>query len=138
MKKPLIFLCDDDRDIVEVVMLILGADYNVQVYHRCEGIADDAERCNPSVILLDLRMPMSGGGSVLRQLKASPLTRHIPVILFSATNNLQRIAAESGADAFLEKPFDIGHLCDLVNSFANRRKEAEGTPISARCAQDPQ
>lgn len=124
MNKPLIFLCDDDRDIVEVVTILLREKFTIEVFYRCEGIISAAEARQPSVILLDLRMPLLGGRETLVLLKANKPTRKIPVILFSATNDLARCAREAGADAWLEKPFDIDRLCSMVEDFACSPRQA--------------
>lgn len=117
MKKPNVFLCDDDRDIVEVTRYILEQRYDVRVFLNADHIIACAESAPPDVILLDLRMPGESGDSVARALKTNEKTKQIPIILFSAANNLEKIADETEADAWLAKPFDIDTLLELIEKF---------------------
>ena len=60
------------------------------------------------LVLLDIMMPELDGYSVLQQLKADPLTRHIPVIMISALDELDSVirCIEAGAEDYLPKPFN--------------------------------
>ncbi|RMF29355.1 MAG: response regulator, partial [Chloroflexi bacterium] len=67
---------------------------------------------HPDLILLDLMMPGISGQEVLRRLKQSRVTAHIPVIIVSAKSSRQVIEAahKAGAIEFLVKPFDYSEL----------------------------
>ncbi|MDO8875750.1 MAG: adenylate/guanylate cyclase domain-containing protein [Pseudolabrys sp.] len=69
------------------------------------GLFDTSEF---DLILLDLIMPEIGGYEVLQRLKASERTRHIPVIIISALDELDSVirCIEAGAEDYLPKPFD--------------------------------
>lgn len=58
---------------------------------------------NPDVILLDLFLDKKDGAIICRSLKADAATAGIPVILFSSHRQLEKIASESGADAYIPK-----------------------------------
>ena len=60
------------------------------------------------LVLLDIMMPELDGYSVLQQMKADPLTRHIPVIMISALDELDGVVRciEAGAEDYLPKPFN--------------------------------
>lgn len=60
------------------------------------------------LVLLDIMMPELDGYSVLQQLKADPQTRHIPVIMISALDELDSVirCIEAGAEDYLPKPFN--------------------------------
>jgi two-component system cell cycle response regulator DivK len=113
MPKVLIF--DDDTDLLEVCSLILSArNFEVVVKERCTEILNDVDEHNPDVILMDNWIPDIGGVKATRLLKNSDTHRHIPVIFFSANNNVSDLAAEAGADYSLQKPFDIAQLEEMV------------------------
>src|SRR5438270_8826535 len=70
------------------------------------------EKERPDLVLADLMMPVLSGADLCRQTKASSDRRSIPVILMSSAG--RRSADETGADAFIPKPFDLDHIEALV------------------------
>jgi len=118
-KKVLIF--DDDTDLLEVCTLILTAkEFEVVVREKCTEILLDVMTHNPDVILMDNWIPDIGGVNATKLLKNSAAHSHIPVIFFSANNNVTELAAEAGADYALQKPFDITQLEEMVATAANK------------------
>lgn len=113
--KPLVFLCDDDMDIIDVTKIILESRYTVKVFTDCSEIVSKAKELQPKLILLDLWMPETGGEQVAILLKSNPATRGIPLYLFSAVNNLPAIARKVKADGYLCKPYDLEQLEALLN-----------------------
>ena len=73
-------------------------------------------RERPSVVLLDLMMPMVSGWDVLKERSSDPAIRNIPVIVVSANRGPELATAMDGICAFLPKPFDITVLNSLVRS----------------------
>ena len=70
----------------------------------------------PGLVLLDWRMPKKDGVEVCKILKNEARTRHIPILLFSASSDrLAQLAAEAGADGYLSKPFAFELLIAEVN-----------------------
>lgn len=66
----------------------------------------------PDLVVTDLMMPIMNGIELIRRLKSEPATHEVPVVMMSAAGRDQ--ARQSGADAFLSKPFDLTDLLDLV------------------------
>jgi CheY-like chemotaxis protein len=119
MKKVLIF--DDDTDLLEVCSMILTAkNFEVIIKDRCTEILNDVTTHQPDVILMDNWIPDIGGVKATRLVKESENLRHIPVIFFSANNNVSELAAEAGADYSLQKPFDITELEQMVATAIER------------------
>lgn len=84
----------------------------------------------PDLILLDCRLPDIDGVEVCRTLRANPATRHIPILLFSATaDRQQRLRAlKMGADDFLSKPLDESYLMGRIRSLLRARdRRAQGS-----------
>jgi CheY-like chemotaxis protein len=74
-------------------------------------------RDQPSLVVLDLMMPVLSGWEVLRERARDPELQQIPVILISAARGPEiSDAVDKGVCAFLPKPFDIGALTALVRS----------------------
>ena len=68
----------------------------------------------PDLILLDVMMPDLDGRDACRALKMDDDLRRIPVILFSSADEYEVQWRTAGADAFLQKPFEIRSLPGLV------------------------
>jgi CheY-like chemotaxis protein len=103
-----ILVVDDDRLIRQMVRDLLEiADFVVgEAVDGADALAQ-AAAFRPDVILLDLMMPDMDGYAVCRSLKADPITQPIPVIVLTASANLDlnRQAYAAGAAACLTKPF---------------------------------
>jgi len=103
-----ILLCEDSPEIQEVTKFILESKgYYVDIIDDGEKVMDEIHDHPPDLILLDLGLPNVNGKELTRQIKSDIDTKDIPVLLFSAHANLPTIAAESGADGYISKPFDL-------------------------------
>lgn len=114
-KKVLIF--DDDADVLSICSYLLKK-LGWEVYTRldCNNIVDVVREAAPDVILMDNWIPDTGGIIATRTLKAHPEFRHIPVIYFSANHDVKNLSVQAGADVYLEKPFDISQLEQIINA----------------------
>jgi class 3 adenylate cyclase/CheY-like chemotaxis protein len=84
------------------------------------GLCDEQDF---DLILLDLIMPEIGGYEVLQRLKASDRTKHIPVIVISALDELDSVirCIEAGAEDYLPKPFDPILLRTRIDSSLEKK-----------------
>jgi two-component system cell cycle response regulator len=87
-----------------------------------------ALRSNPDVILLDINMPGGTGIEVLKRLRMSSKTQHIPVIVVSADENpaTEARVRSLGAAEFLHKPVDQEQLCFSVLRALNKEGATAG------------
>lgn len=71
----------------------------------------------PALLLLDLKMPRLGGFDVLEWLKTRPEFRHLPVVIFSSSDNENdvRHARDLGAKEYRVKPSDIAKFVELAH-----------------------
>ncbi|WP_423149713.1 response regulator [Rubrolithibacter danxiaensis] len=114
-----IIVIEDDAAILDIVNQILQSEgYHVVVSHHKNLIAD-IEKAQSCILLLDEWMAVKKGSELIKELKQNPATKNVPVILFSAINNLEQVAKRCGADAYLKKPFDIDELINVVKSFSS-------------------
>lgn len=114
MKRVLV--CDDDLAISEIVALVLtDADYEVYTLPDCNNIIEKIESINPSVIFMDNKIPDEGGVVATQKIKSHPEYQDIPVIYFTANNDIDALAEQAGADFILQKPFNIAQLEETVN-----------------------
>lgn len=116
MKKT-ILIFDDDTNILELCSIILTeCGYEVATSETSHDIIEKVEETNPDAILMDNWIPDIGGIEATRILKKHPKFNHIPVIYFSANNDIKSLAEKAGADAHLAKPFDLDELENLIKS----------------------
>ena len=117
-----VIIYDDDADLLEVCSLILASrNFEVITKDKCTELLADLEQHQPGVVLMDNWIPDVGGVKATQIIKESKEFKQIPVIFFSANNNVNELAREAGADFCLHKPFDIA---DLENIVANAIRPA--------------
>lgn len=113
--KKRVLIVDDDLPIVEVIKIILEEkNYLVDTLTESQSIKEKLSLDLPDLILLDIWMSGLDGVEITRILKSSPRTKHIPIIMISANNEVEKIAKNSGADDFIAKPFDVDVLIKKV------------------------
>jgi DNA-binding response OmpR family regulator len=112
-----VLMVDDDREIVQGACLRLqAAGYRLLTAGDAEaGIAAAAAE-RPDVILLDVRLPRRDGLSALSDLKRRQETRHIPVVMLSASVVDQQAALDAGARFFVRKPYRGEMLVEAVRT----------------------
>ena len=111
-------ICDDDDGILEMVALVLKTKgYRVVTEIQSKRLCERIRLEKPDLLLLDLWMPALNGEEVLKLLKHNPETKHLPVVVISASRGGADIAKHSGADDFLEKPFDIHRLVTKIREY---------------------
>lgn len=119
-KKVVVF--DDDQDTLMICSIILqGRGYEVHTFDNASDVLEQVRALQPDVILMDNWIPDKGGQFATRSLKNDAELKQIPVIYFSANNDVQRLAAEAGADMFIAKPFDVGNLEKIVDAACGER-----------------
>jgi len=112
-----ILIVDDDPDLVRAMRLRLRAN-NYEVATASDGYAAiaSAQKERPSLIILDLGLPVGDGFVVLERLQNSDALSGIPVIVLSARDpqmNEER-ALKAGAAAFFQKPADNDELLNVI------------------------
>ena len=115
---PRIYVIDDDTDLLKVVKSLLQKrGFDVSIFCDWEVANNAMKVCEPQLILLDVFLTGIDGLDVCQKLKASPYTRHIPILLFSAFPRIAESAIHDyGADDFIAKPFEVGELIKKVHS----------------------
>lgn len=122
MKKPLIYVVDDNKITVKLMRKYLEVNgYEVgEAFDGVECLERVAEN-TPDVIVLDVMMPRLDGYETAKRLKSDERTRNIPVVIVTALNDVsnQIKAIENGADDFLSKPIEEKLLVAKVRLLAN-------------------
>lgn len=119
-----VLVFEDDQDILDVIKAILEPTYSVQTRSTTEDIFLAVRDTNPDIILMDLRIPDIGGSDATLLLKSNAKTNSIPILILSANPNIEVIAAKTGADGFIKKPFDINQIIKTIDAHLTPRGEA--------------
>ncbi len=115
-----ILIADDDKAIVDAMKAILDHS-GYEVLSVTDGTSVmQAVKAQPDLILLDIQMPGHDGLMVCKQLKRQASTKDIPVIIVSASLDIQSKAADCGADDHLAKPFEMEVLQEKVSNLLQR------------------
>lgn len=115
MKKTVI-LIERDRDIREVVTLILtDQGMNVIELETEEDALETIIKMRPDCVILDLQNPSEEGAKLCMEINQNPETKDIPVIALSTHPRAVELKGTC-ADDVLGKPFDIDALIDIVES----------------------
>ncbi|WP_460963987.1 response regulator [Spirosoma litoris] len=111
MKKPLIYIVDDEADYLTLVQYVFAeflSQYKLSVFANGRIMLDELETAedHPVLILLDLHMPILDGQQTLRRLKQRPDWKTIPVVMVTSGASTQEVQAcyEAGANSCLAKP----------------------------------
>lgn len=118
MDKDKILVIDDSAVQTEFLCSILKDDYELAVCHTAEEGLSAAKEGGFSLILLDVVMPGMDGFMLLRELKATVLTKHIPVILLTSLADIQyeERGLLLGAVDYVTKPFSPVIIRARVNT----------------------
>jgi two-component system, OmpR family, alkaline phosphatase synthesis response regulator PhoP len=116
-----ILLVDDDAQIRRLIKVTLGSQGHALLEADDGFPAIELARLEkPDVMILDMTMPGLDGTEVCRQIKSSPETNSIDVVMLTARTdeNLRRQAMDAGARLFIVKPFSplalLGAIQDLL------------------------
>ncbi len=114
-KNKRVFVFDDNADILELCTIILeDAGYEIKTSSTSNDIIGQVNAYIPDIIFMDNWLPDVGGIDATRALKKDEALKNIPVIYFSANNDVSALAQQAGADGYLSKPFDIHELEDII------------------------
>lgn len=125
--RPLLLAEDNPAD----VELTLGALRSIRIANEIVVVPDGAEALDflhrrgryagrvsaqPAVVLLDLKMPRVDGLQVLRELRATPELRHLPVVVFTSSREERDIVSsyELGTNAYMVKPVDFQEFISAI------------------------
>ncbi|MCX7880036.1 MAG: response regulator [Ignavibacteria bacterium] len=122
MKKPLIYVVDDNKITVKLMRRYLEAN-GFEVGEAYDGIEciELVEKQKPDAIVLDVMMPRLDGYETVKNLRNNPNTKDVQVVIVTALNDVsnQIKAIESGADDFLSKPIEEKLLVAKVRLLSN-------------------
>ena len=119
----LILVLDDDPDICAMLKMVL--EYHGYGADEADGEEKALEILSAKkvdLIIMDMLLSGADGTDICRRLKQDEQTLSIPILMFSAHPNAQKICMEAGADDFIAKPFEMNELIEKVGFFLERKK----------------
>ena len=128
MTKDIILVVEDDEDILQLLRYNLEtAGYDVQTAADGLEALNKARKQPPNLVLLDLMLPGMDGFDVCKELKKSPDTSEVPIIMLTARGEeVDRIVGlELGADDYVVKPFSPREIALRIRAVLRRHGGVE-------------
>lgn len=125
MREPAqVLIIDDNIDILFMLKAMLNMKgYTVFTKENTDDLENELKSIAPKVIIMDMLLSGTDGREVCKSLKMDPLFAHIPIIMISAHPQAKEECLAAGANNFLEKPFDMYDVLDLVADAVNSKME---------------
>jgi signal transduction histidine kinase/ligand-binding sensor domain-containing protein/DNA-binding response OmpR family regulator len=120
-----LLIADDDVDVREYLKSELSDTFRIMEAHDGKAALGIVFETKPDLVLSDVMMPEIDGLTLVRKIKTNVNINHIPVILLTARSEEPDIAEgyETGADAYITKPFNIELLKkQIINLIENRAR----------------
>lgn len=123
MADNLVLIVEDEPELRVFIRQILEPHFKVLEAENGQVGFDLAQEYQPDIIITDVMMPEMNGIEMCQRLKAARITNHIPVIMLTArTSPEQKLEGyQLGADAYLEKPFNLDYLKVRINNLLQSR-----------------
>lgn len=123
----MIYCVEDDSSIRELMLYALRASgFQAEGYPDSTGLFAGLQQALPRLILLDIMLPGMDGIEILKTLRASPSTAHIPIIMASAkgTEYDKVMGLDLGADDYLAKPFGMMEMVSRIRAVLRRSSDS--------------
>ena len=116
-------LMEDEDDIARLVAYHLDSSgFRTYRPESARNLISDAERDRPALIILDLMLPEIDGFQLCRSIRECPSLRDIPILILTARTAAEdrKRALDSGADAYITKPFKPSKLVEVVRALSEQ------------------
>ena len=121
--RPMILAIDDNADMLDLLKDMLSPYYQVTMAGSAQEGLDLLKQRMPDLIITDIMMPHMDGLELVQRLKQDKYTMNIPLVILSAkrSNEEQVKGLESGADAYVAKPFSSSYLLATISRLLETR-----------------
>ncbi len=124
MSKQRILVVEDEHSLLEILVYNLQAEgYEVVTAMDGQQGLMKAQTTLPDLMILDLMLPVMDGLTVCRQLRASPRTKNIRVLMLTAKSEEvdEIVGFNMGADDYVAKPFKVKPLLSRIKALLRRQ-----------------
>jgi CheY-like chemotaxis protein len=143
MSAKVILLVEDNADDVALTLralkksnvpnevIVIGDGAEAQDYLYGQGAYEGRDiQMQPSLVLLDLNLPKVNGLDVLKQIRANPVTRCLPVVILSTSMEQKDLISsyELGANSYIRKPVDYKYFVDVIKLLGRYWTELNEVP----------
>ncbi len=134
--RPNILIAEDSEDIRIFMKTLLGAEFNMVMVPDGEAAWDSLKVAMPDLVISDVMMPRKDGVSLCSDIKNHAEYCHIPVIMLTAKTGKDDAikGLDTGADAYVGKPFDPDILLARIRSLIENRKRIQKKVLSLTSA----
>lgn len=117
-EKKKVIAVDDDTEVMHYLETLLLPYYQVHTFFDAESAMTAVRDESPDLIVSDVVMPGKSGYELCREIKDDLQLCHIPVVLLTAKASVQEQVdgLDSGADAYVTKPFEPAYLLAVIKS----------------------
>ena len=125
--RTIILIVEDNSELRGYVKEAISMDYHVEEAMNGEQGLRKAEKLIPDLIISDIMMPVMDGKEMTKRLKTDEKTSHIPIIHLTAKSDQESKieGLESGADAYVTKPFSIQELQVRIKTLIESRRKLQ-------------
>ena len=126
MNSEAILIIDDDPATTRLLEVLLTREgYNIRSENLSANALQTSKEFNPNLIILDLMMPGIDGMTVCKDMKKDPVLGDIPIIMFSAVNqvDVQDKAMEAGISEYITKPIHPNDLKQRIRRWLDFGKD---------------
>jgi len=122
-EKPLVLIVDDNTELCNYLETNMGERFITATASDGKEGFTSATKQMPDLIISDIKMPKMDGLEFCQKIKSDIRTSHIPVILLTARSEIENRleGLETGADAYITKPFEYRHLEVQVSNLIKNR-----------------
>ena len=112
-----LLIVDDSAALLEIMKNILERnEYKVKTLTNAKDIYNEIRVFQPDLLILDIFLAGNDGREICRELRKNVETKHICILVFSASPKTLEDYESYGADDFIEKPFNITNLVEKIKS----------------------
>lgn len=123
-----VVVVDDDEQMLKFLQEELSVIYHVKAFNNGTDALEHIVENQPDLVVTDVKMPGMDGFTLLKRIKGNTKTSHVPVVLLTSEveHRSKMTGFEQGADAYVDKPFDMDELEARVASLIANRIRVKG------------
>jgi two-component system phosphate regulon response regulator PhoB len=115
-----VLVVDDDQDILFTVQKLLEhRGYSVATESHPDSIIEKVKNLDPQLIILDIWMGDKRGTDICKEIKKDDALQKKPVVMFSSSDEIEKLSRKANADGYIKKPFKFNELLSVVTRFGS-------------------